>query len=392
MSRDEHKSAIYVGSTDAKPEQQNSKPLLESGWKSKYAPSSNPDIGYLLFLREGTLMAQPFDHRRLELTGQPAPVAERVNDGRSFSVSKNNVLVFHQSADLDQQPTWYDRAGKVLGTVGEPGDHVGMALSPDGARLAVTNGKFPANPKLWLLDLSRGGAITRFTSGSAKHSSPVWSPDGRSIIFGSDREGSINLYRKPADGVKEEELLLKSSEDKFATSWSPDGRFLLYTVLDKKTKLDLWVLPLEGDKKPHRFLNTEFNEAQARLSPDGHWVAYSSDESGRTEIYVRSFSLNSAATATEIGGKLPISNGVGFAPHWRGDGKELNYMTSGGRLMAVEIATNPVFQAGTPQPLGILPNAAWDAARDGKRFLGLANRSAPQPYTVILNWQAGLKK
>jgi len=219
---------------------------------------------------------------------------------------------------------------------------------------------------------------------------PVWSPDGSHIIFSSNRDGQFNLYQKPANGVKDEEVLLKSGENKYPASWSRDGRFLLYTVIHPKTKNDIWVLPMEGGRKPLPFLVTEFNEGNSRFSPDGHWVAYASDESGQYEVYVRSFSMNSAGTAVEAGGKWQISNGFGVNPRWRGDGRELYYRSREGRLMAVEIATNPAFRAGMPQPLGIFADA-WESP-DGKRFLARAAKNGPQSYTVVLNWQAGLKK
>jgi Tol biopolymer transport system component len=309
-----------------------------------------------------------------------------------FSASTNDALAFQRRAASDRPLTWYDRDGKVLGTVGEPGDYYrDFALSPDGARLAVAKDRGDLS-NIWLLDLSRGRAGTRFTFGSLVDTSPVWSPDGSRIVFSSNRDGPYNLYQKPANGVKDEEPLLKSSEDKHATSWSRDGRFLLYTVVHPKTKSDIWVLPLEGDRKPVPYLSTEFDEREARFSPDSHWVAYTSDESGQDEVYVRSFSMNSAGTAAEAGGKWPISNGFGVDPRWRGDGRELYYQSREGRLMAVEIATNPAFRAGNPQPLGVLGSFVWDSAADGRRFLVLATRGGPQPFTVVLNWQAGLKK
>jgi Tol biopolymer transport system component len=401
-STDEGKSAIYLGSVDAKPEQQSSKPLVASNSQPVYAPSADPSTGYLLFVREGTLMAQPFDNRLMEMKGQAAPVAEQVRAniaGASyvaFSASANDVLAFPRSAASGRQLTWFDRKGKVMGTVGEPGGYRGLGnleLSPDGTRVAVTKNSGGADAvNIWLLDLARGGAGTRFTSSSLVDRNPVWSPDGSRIIFSSNRDGPYNLYQKPANGVKDEEVLLKSSEDKLATSWSRNGRFLLYTVAHPKTKNDLWVLPLDNDKKPVPFLSTKFNERQARFSPDGHWVAYTSDESGQDEVYVRSFSMNSAGTAVEAGGKWPISNGFGADPRWRGDGRELYYRSSGGGRLAVEIATNPAFRTGNPQPLGLLTFASWDSAADGRRFLSLANNSGPQSYTVVLNWQAGLKK
>jgi Tol biopolymer transport system component len=280
-----------------------------------------------------------------------------------------------------------------LGTVGELGNYEGLALSPDGTRVALSK-RSDLTSNIWLVDLSRGTS-TRFTFGSGIDSNPVWSPDGSGIIYSSGND----LYRKLASGVRDAELLLKSSEAPRASSWSRDGRLLLYGVLDPKTKADIWALPLDGDKKPIPFLVTEFNEEGAHLSPDGHWVAYYSNESGHFEIYVRSFPMSSAGTAAEAGGKWQISNGYGRQPHWRGDGRELYYIGDGS-VMAVEIATNPRFRAGKPKPLGFSVGngpVGWDCAADGRRFLvavpkGAAKNSGPESFTVILNWQTGLKK
>jgi len=398
-SSDKEKSGIYVGSVDAKPEQQSSKFLVASNWGPVYAPSADPSTGYLLFMREGTLMAQPFDNRRLELKGQATPVAEQVGDNNNggghgaFSASANDVLVFWRGGTTpDRQLTWYDRQGKVLGTAGEPGDYQELALSPDGTRVALMKRSGQASD-LWLLDLSRDTS-TRFTFGLATgiDSHPVWSPDGSRIIFSSVND----LYQKPTSSVKDAELLLKSSAPQ-AMDWSRDGRFLLYRLFDPKTDWDFWVLPLEGDKKPVPFLVTEFNEHDARFSPDGHWVAYDSNESGHYEVYVRSFAMNSTGTAVEAGGKWQISNGYGNQPCWRGDGRELYYRARDGQVMAVEIATNPEFRPGKPQPLGFLAGAEWDCTADGRRFLVAVPKTTgkgdrPEPYTVILNWQASLKK
>jgi Tol biopolymer transport system component len=401
QSNDGRTDAIYLGSVDLKPDQQSSKPLVLSHWGPVYAPSADPSTGYLLFMREGTLMAQPFDNLRLELKGQAVPVVDQVADNNSgtggygaFSASANDVLVFLPSAGSDRQLTWYSREGKVLGNVGDPGDYRDLALSPDGTR-AVVSKKTGAVANIWMLDIS-SGASARFTFDSEAVSDPIWSPDGSRIVFSSDRDGPYNLYQKPASGVKNENVLFKSSEAKFATSWSRDGRFLLYTVVSPKTKHDIWVLPLEGDKKAVPFQITEFDEGNAHFSPDGRSVTYTSDESGHNEVYVRSFSMNSAGTAVEAGGKWQISNG-GSDPAWRGDGLELYYRSRDGTLMAVEIATNPTFRAGKPKPLGTLfrtlqSHLPWDSTADGKRFLAAAGKSGSEPYTVVLNWQVGLKK
>jgi eukaryotic-like serine/threonine-protein kinase len=411
---DEEKSAIYLGSVDAKPEQQNAKPLLASKWGAVYAPSADPRTGYLLFMREHTLWAQPFDNRRAELTGQATAIAGQVGDNRggkggygAFTASTNDVLAFLRSAMSDQQLTWVDSDGKILGTPGEPGDYQGLALSPDGTRLAFSKSSGTGR-NIWLLDLTRGTS-TRFTFDSAKDEDPVWSPDGSRIVFASNRDGGqFNLYQKLVSGVKEEEVLLKSAEDKWPTSWSRDGRFLLYDTVHPKTKVntDIWMLPLDGDKKPAPFLVTEFSESDAHFSPDGHYVAYTSEESGQPAVYVRSFSpsfsVTSAGTPTETGGKWKVSDHLGLQPRWRGDGQALYYRSlSDGKVMAVEIATHPAFRAGKPRPLGIaLPippawpdlGSLWDSAADGKSFLTLTTVTRKEPYTVVLNWQAGLKK
>jgi Tol biopolymer transport system component len=343
-------------------------------------------------------MAQAFDNRRLEVNGQAMPVAEQVGDNGgtygAFSASTNDVLVFQRGPSSDRQLSWYDRAGKALGTAGEPSDYQDLSLSPDGTRVALVK-RTAHTANLWLLDLSRETS-TRFTFGSAVDVSPVWSPDGTRIVFSSNQDGVYNLYQKPAGGVKDAEVLLKSSEPKYASNWSRDGRFLLYDVSDPKMKNNVWLLPLEGDRKPVPFLITQFNEQSASFSPDGHWVAYTSDESGRFEVYVRSFSLNSAGTAVKAGGKWQISNGPGDEPTWRSDGRELYYHSRpDGRMMAVEITASPAFRAGKPRPLGLVipQGAASDSAGDGKRFLVLGPKGGkPEPYTVVLNWQSGLKK
>jgi Tol biopolymer transport system component len=318
-------------------------------------------------------------------------------DGGFFSASASGVLVYRTAGGGDSQITWLDRQGKVLGTIGEPGTYATLAISPDGTRAIVSRSDVNANDALWLLDLSRG-ASTRFTFGSSIALLGTWSPDGSRIIFGSNRGGGDDLYQKASSGVKDEELLLNSSEAKYPTSWSRGGRFLLYTSI--KAKSDLWVLPLEGDKKPFPFLRSEFNNEDGQFSPDGRSVAYISDESGRNEVYVRAFLPDPTAAASDTGGVSLISTGGGSQPRWRGDGKELYYRAPDGKLMAVEIATNPVFRTGVPKALFQMPPSvlstiyhSWDLAPDGKRFLFAApTEQGTAPFTVVLNWQAGLKK
>lgn len=394
---DATRSGIYLGSIDAEPGQQPSTRLGPSQSQAQYVPSPDPNTGHLLFVLAGTLLAQPFDNRRFELKGRAAPVVEQIGYDTSsvvdvpFSASANGVLAFAQTTPF--QLTWYDREGKTMGTVSEAGFPTGSALSQNGTQLAVTQEQRSGANNIWLLDPTGGSAGTPFTFGPFSDAGPVWSPDGSRIIFSSNRDGPImNLYQKPLHGGKEE-ILLKSGENKYAGSWSRNGQYLLYRVDHAKTMSDLWVLPLQGDRKPVLFLATEFREMKARFSPDGRWVAYSSDKSGMFEIYVRPFSMDSTGTAFEAGQEFRISNGFGNDPHWRGDGRELYYRSISGQVMSVEVVTNPSFRAGSPRPLGVIANTlAWDSTPDGKRFVVPTAQDVAQPYTVLLNWQAGLKQ
>ena len=394
-------SGVYVGSINTQPGEQNSRRLLATTSGPVYVPSSDSDSGQVLFLRQGTLMAQPFDAHRLQPSGEAVPVAEQVGsylDYGLFSASDNGVLVYRSGAGQDYQLTWFDHQGRVLGTVAEPGRYNSFALSPDGQRVAVsrTNPENTPNWDVWLLDPERN-TRTRLTYDQVRATFPVWSADGTSVVFDSIRGGDVDLYFKRASGAGDEQLLLKSDAGyKFATSSSRDGRFLLYTVENPVTKADLWTLPLQGDRKPTPFLRTEFNESSGQFSPDGHWVAYTSDESGSDEIYVREFSSGSSQRSGDDMGKWLISKGGGTFPRWRGDGKELFYVASGGKLTSVDISAKPVFAAGAPKPLFQLPPGfiGGEVTTDGKRFLvGVpVGQSASVPFTVVLNWQTSLKK
>jgi Tol biopolymer transport system component/predicted Ser/Thr protein kinase len=397
-------SGIYVGAIDAKPSEQSTKPLrVTENFREYYVPSANSSDGYLLYYREGTVLAQAFNPDKLELSGDPVPVAEQVggtvNIGR-FSASTNGVLAYvgGSRGPGETQLTWFDRDGKNLGTVGEPGRFSVVALSRDGKQAAVTSGDSQTLRKgnLWLYDFTRGGASTRFTFDASRDSFPVFSPDGSRMVFMSTRDGPGNLYQKPTSGVRNEELLLKSDEIKYPWNWSPDGRFLLYSVVTQKAKDDIWILPMDGSQKPMLFQGTEFDETAAHFSPDGRWIVYESDESGRDEVYVREFSLGSDGKP-EATAKHQISTGGGFYPLWRDDGKELIYVALDRRtMMSAAIATKPGFQISAAKALFQFAASGGPPAMtgDGKRFLVSVpvSQSGPQQFTVVLNWQAGLKK
>ncbi|MDQ3665222.1 MAG: protein kinase [Acidobacteriota bacterium] len=386
-------AGIYVGSLDSK----ETKLLVNTDVSAAYAPP-----GYLLFLRDRTLMAQDFDADRLELTGEPFPVAEQVDRLGAgvpfalFSVSETGVLVYRSGSSETTQLIWFDREGKQLGTVGPAAGQTTPWLSPDEKRVAV--GRVDpqgGSSDIWLIELTRG-IPTRFTFDLANDAAPVWSPDGSRIVFCSNRGGPLNLYHRAASGAGNDEVLLKSHNSKIPNDWSADGKFILYQDQAPKTGWDLWVLPLSGEQKPFPFLQTDFDERQGRFSPDSKWVAYTSNESGTWQVYVQSFPA--------LGGKWQVSTNGGVQPQWRRDGQELFYLSAERKLMALEVKGNgSTFAAGPPKELFEMrlqtvglpgPRNFYVAAGDGQRFLvaSTPEEGATTPTTVVLNWTADLKR
>jgi Tol biopolymer transport system component len=345
----------------------------------------------LLFVRQGALLVQSLDLSRFQPAGEPVRLAVQMTS--RFTVSENGVLVMSESR-ANQQLAWFDRAGQKPSTVGPVGIYFTLHLSPDEQRLAagLLNPQTD-NYDIRLFDLTRGGDA-RFTTDPATDSYPLWSPDGQSIVWSSNREGVWNLYQKAANGAGTDELLLRSAYSKLTMDWSADGRFLLYRELNSQTGYDLWVLPMEGERKPWPWLNSPFVEGAARFSPDGKWIAYSSNESGRHEIYVQAFVPGAAAS----GGKVLFSTNGGQQPHWRRDGRELYYRSPDGNLMAVDVTLGAAVKVGTPKPLFSLNNirALTDFAStgDGQRFLFVTNAedASVPPFTVVLNWMAEMKR
>jgi Tol biopolymer transport system component len=396
-------TAMYLGSIDLKPEEQSLKPVSFTESQAVYSPLPIGGKGRLLFLRDTTLFAQPFDPDHLELSGEAVPISEQVGSfapatAGLFSVSDNGVLAYRLGASgAISQLTWFNREGRSLGPLGDPGSYNSAAVTSDGGRVAF--GLFDpksGNSNIWVTDSSRG-TTTQLTFNRGRADTPVFSPDGKTIIFASNREGRMDLYEKPADGSGEERLLLKSDQDKAPTSWSRDGRFLLFTSNDPKTGYDIWILPLERDAKvdvkPVPFLRTPAAEFTGRFSPDGRWVAYLSNETGSIEVFVRPFSLQAEATSDV---KWVVSKGGGAvdAPRWRGDGKELFY-TRNSEQWSVEVETEKIFHAGTPSRLFETGFRTTQSAvtADGQRFLfGATKGGAQLPFTVVLNWHAPLTK
>jgi serine/threonine protein kinase len=354
--------------------------------------------GHLLTTQQGMLVSYPFDEASVRLTGPPVRLAEAIPTGNPpgyapFSV-EGNVLAFSSPTARSRQLVWFDRAGHRVGTIGEPGDYSTPSLSPDGKRLAVAmreEGK--PNTDLWLLDFARG-AWSRFTFDPAAERSPLWSPNGSRIYFNSSAAGVLNLYEKPSSGRDEPRVVVQSTTDKFATDVSRDGRLLVYHTFGGGSFWDVWIAPLDGGK-PFPFLATrKFIEVQGRLSPDGRWMAYTSDESSRLEVYVTDFPAKK--------GRWQISNQGGTQPTWRGDGKEIYYLGPDQTLMRVAVRGAESFESESPAPLfkanfPLLIPAYWSnytLTDDGSRFLvsELVTETASTPINVTLNWTAGLKK
>ncbi len=401
---------IYIGSLDTKPEQQSAKRILATSLMAVYAPSSDAGTGRLLFMRDGTLLTQLFDERRLEPRGEPVLLAEHVGSfllSATFSASASGVLTFRagKTATPLSALRWYSRQGKDLGYAREPGTYAytDLAISPEGTRVAATRVDPNVGPGqgIWLLDLARG-VSARFTFDVAPDIAPVWSPDGTRIAFSASRSGGSGIYQKAANGAgKEQPLVATTNDSKFPNDWSRDGRFLLYTQQDARTNADLWVLPLAANGTPSGtpapFANTEFSEGAGQFSPDTRWIAYASDESGRSEIYVQPFPAPPGG-----GSKTSVSRDGGNQPRWRRDGKELFYLSFDGKLMAVDVTEGPIFKVGTPKPLFQAPvtsiqsrtdvsGLGWDVTSDGQRFLFDAVKTSPESLTTVLNWTAELK-
>jgi eukaryotic-like serine/threonine-protein kinase len=397
---------IYVGTPGSK----DWKLLLRTPLNALVAGGPKPALpaslfraarGYLLFVREQTFVAQPFDLDRLELSGEPRPIAESVGTSinRSmFSVSANASLAYRTDDNEIARPSWFDRDGKLLGIAASGNS---PRLSPDGRQLALER-RDPRSGAgdIWLEDLSRR-VSTRLTSHPAYDWIPIWSPDGHRIVFASNREGTMDLYEKAVGGSEPERQILKSEQRKTPTDWSRDGQFLLFDLEDPATGWDLAALPMNGDRKPFAILQSEFNETQGALSPDGKWLAYTSDETGASQVYVQPFNGRPVGGGSASSRKWRISGDGGAQPHWRSDGKELFYISLDRNIVSVPVKTGPAFEVGTAAPLfastlrlsSDSTLSEYDITADGKRFvITVSDDRHPAPLTLLLNWTAALNR
>ena len=361
--------------------------------------------GWLLWVRGGTLVAQRLDVEQAALTGDPVTLADgvAVDDflRSGVSVASTGLVAYRTGATSQRQLTWVDRSGTARGTVGSPdrSNPRHPRVSPDGTRVAVSR-RVQGNTDLWLLD---GARTSRVTFDGALDQSLLWSPDGARIVFETNRTGPFDLYQTFPGGAGVEELVVASDQNKVPSSWSADGRFLLYMSVGPSTGADLWVVPMAGDERtPSVFLKTPFNEAWGAFSPDGRWVAYQSNESGSSEIYVRPFvppvAAGTAAGPGPTGGQWPVSSAGGVFPLWRPDGKELYYLNREGAMMAATITVSgSTLAAGVPVvlfPTRILGGGrgpglgrSYDVAPDGRFLINTVLDVDAAPITLLMNWR-----
>jgi eukaryotic-like serine/threonine-protein kinase len=348
--------------------------------------------GYLLFGRGSSLMAQAFDAKRLRMSGEPFVLADRVaynasSASASATVSENGTLAYETAIYRESQLAVFDRSGKQLRAIGPSAAYDFFQVTPDEKKVATTRyDPTTGSWDVWVLDTTRN-IFSRLTVNPANDLNPVWSRDGRDVVFQSDRGGMYDLYQKTASGATDEALLLKSEYDKSASDFSPDGRYLLYSTTVPRRGDDIWMLPLFGDRQPIPLVQTQAEEWEAHVSPDGRWMAYVSNESGRYEVYATSF--------PKPGEKVQISNGGGEFPRWRQDGRELFYISADNKVNAVEIRESGSLEPGPSHELfPTSPQNGFAVLENGKKFLLTSlngNASAP-PIRVVINWPAGGKK
>jgi Tol biopolymer transport system component len=358
--------ALYAASLDAP----GTRKILDEGASGRYA------AGHLFYARGAGLFARPFDPERLEVSGAEVQVAERAG---GFSVSDGGTVVYRPEDVSMSRLTWFDRSGRRTGTLGEPAPYNQVVLSPRGRRATVVRFEADDNADLWDVDLA-SGIFSRLTTHPAYDMDPSWSPDERALAFVSERTGRRTMFVKDMVSGKEEPLGT-FGEDAVIDEWTRDGRFIVFRTVGKA----VYAMPLSGDRTPRMLVDTPYIEDELHVSPDGRWVAFQANESGRFEIYVAAF-----PTFTS---KRQISSDGGLQPQWRGDGRELFYLSPDGSLMSVRVDPRPEFTASRPAPLfstNISPfggetTPQYGVTADGQRFLGLERVGGGKAFTFLLN-------
>jgi len=386
---DAAQNEIRAGSIDSDEE----KPLLLANSRALYAPD-----GYLLFVQEGTLMAQPFDPRRLEVSGKPVMIVEGIaynptSGNAAFGVSNNGTLVY-RVADTSTltELAWFDRTGSKIGVERSSGAFLHPRISPD-ERFIVVEKRERQTGDIWLIDRQRG-TNSKFTTDPGDDSYPMFSPDGRSVAFTSFRNGSANLYIKDAGGVGEERLAFSSGFRSLGNlsldAWHPGGKSVIFTFYRGQKSNDVSAVPISPEQDVTPILADKLDERFADVSPDGKWILYHSSDTGRSEMYVQ--------TLPPSGRKWPISIDGSVFGQWTRNGREIVFQSPDNKLMTVEVTLEPNFKAGVPRELFEIPGTVagdrWSVTANGQNFLlPLAPNATDRPsITVVLNWAADLKK
>ena len=374
------KNGLVLASLDGKV----NRPLVATRANGTYVAP-----GYVIFWRDGSLLAQRFDAKKLTLAGEPVPIAENVEYTSKyeaiFSVNAAGTLAFHQgSGSSVSRLVWMDRSGKELGDVGAPADYQHPSVSHDGKRVAIsiTDGA-SRRSDIWIHDLRRA-TTSRLTTDPADDTRPIWSPDDKTIVYTSNRRSAGDIFTRRSSGLGAEEHLHVNRQWTVATQWSAASQTIVLQENHPGTGWDIWLYPL-SDRKPKVIIQTKFNELSAEISPNGKWLLYQSNDSNRPQIYVQDL--------TGDGGKWPISPERGVAPRWSSSGKEIFYWTEDEHLISVPVEESPEFQAGPPQrlfkkALKTAPGVQYDVAGDGQRFLLNVplQEAEVAPITIVQNW------
>ena len=381
--------------------------VLGPGIRATYAPP-----GFLIYAKDGSIFAQPFDAKLRTLGGSPVRLLELegplqaggANQGIILSASETGVLLVQRSFTPESQLHWFDRRGNPLGAIG-PGVRLAVTpaprISPDGKSVAMQNRENRDDTRgIWTIDVSRNVSV-RLTTNSGQY--PVWSPDSRRLAWLMGF-GKLGIWSRQSNGLGEPELLLEAGAsaggNTFPADWSADGRFILYHTRGERTRVDIWALPVAASgRKPFPVVASEFDDMHGQLSPDGRWLAYRSDISGTYEIYVQSLTEDLRAGDQ----RFRISSDGGSQPRFRRDGRELFYLSRRGELMATQVrATATTFTYGTPiplfkpktLPLGAEPTYEYDVTKDGQRFvigtiLEGPHATPPKPV-ILIGWEQAM--
>jgi len=370
------------------------KMLAAGGTNPHYLPS-----GHLLYSTASGLIAVPFDARKLEVTGAPTTLPEQVfgsvdTGAMHYAVSRNGDLVYMEGErpDAERALVWVDLTGKTEVLRAPKKTYFEPALSPEGKRVAISI-TGPRNDDIWVLDIERN-ALTRLTFGPGSASGPLWTLDGKRIAYSAERNGQMGIFWKPADGSGVEEHLITAATNAIPSSFTADGKTLLYFITDPARSGDILAFSPEGERKPKPILVTSFDEYNADISPDGRWMAYVSNESGSEEVYVQAF--------PGPGGKWQISTGGGADPHWSSDGRALFFRWNSG-VASVQVNLSPTFSASVPKTLfpmnlgGYRPMTSrlFSVSRDGKRILGIQGNERDAGYDrlrFVQGWGEELKR